>query len=58
MIGATIILVPVSTPKVDDPPLSKRTLAAFAPNNSGENRTEAVQVAKLATIPAQVVDIT
>ena len=58
MSGAARILVPVRTPRVADPPLLNRTLAVFAPSDNGENRTAAVQVAKLATMPAQVVDIT
>ena len=50
--------VPVRLAKVDDPPLSKRKFAVLAPMDCGEKRTVPAQVAMLATMPTQVLDIT
>ena len=50
--------MPVRLAKVDKPPLSKRTFALLVPSDCGEKRTDAVQLAVLATMPAQVVEIT
>ena len=58
MTGAGGTLVPVRLAKVDKPPLSKRTFALLVPSDCGEKRTDAVQLVVLATMPAQVVEIT
>ena len=58
MTGAAGTLFPVRLAKVDDPPLLKRTLADLEPSDCGENRTAALQLAVLATIPLQVVETT
>ena len=58
MTGAAGTLFPVRLAKVDDPPLLKRILAVLAPSDCGVNRTAALQLAVLATIPLQVVETT
>ena len=58
MTGAAGTLFPVRLAEVDDPPLLKRTLADLEPSDCGENRTAALQLAVLETIPLQVVETT
>ena len=58
MTGAAGTLFPERPADVDDPPLLKRTLAVLEPNDCGENRTAALQLAVLAIIPMHVVEST